>query len=151
MKYQDCIAPAQAPDGMAGECAAGGRLPGANINPNCPECVDEFLAWRPLSYREHFAASHFKGRDLAIAAYEAADPALRQCLDTLTAMLQATGAALRSGLPPDAGGLIAEATAAWLKPVLARAGMLINGEDDDTRALTSAPQAVVDGLMQPDA
>ena len=52
--------------------------------PSCPECVEDFLAWRPLSYREHFAGSHFKGRDLAIAAYEAADPALRARLDALT-------------------------------------------------------------------
>ena len=41
---------------------------------SCPECLDDFLGWRPMSYREHFEASRFKGRDLAIAAYDAADP-----------------------------------------------------------------------------
>ena len=55
----------------------------------------------------------------------------------MTAMLQATGAALRAGLPPDAGGLIAEAAAAWLKPLVARAGALINGEADGRGARTS--------------
>jgi hypothetical protein len=171
MKYQDYVQPAQAPE----DAPDAARLADANINPatglatdylnhfneaimllemlpSCPECVDDFLAWRPLSYREHFAKSHFKGRDLAIAAYDAAEPDLRQSLDALTdsmtAMLEATGAALRSGLPPDAGSLIAEAAAAWLKPLVARAGALINGEADTENGQASAPQSVVDGLMR---
>src|SRR5450830_1377187 len=44
---------------------------------SCPDCRDDFLGWRPMSYREHFEASRFKGRVLAIAAYDAADPSLR--------------------------------------------------------------------------
>jgi hypothetical protein len=174
MKYQDCIRPAQAPDEMPGGHATDERLADANINPvtglatdylnhfneaimllemlrSCPDCIEDFLAWRPLSYREHFASSHFSGRDMAIAAYDAAEPALRERLDaltgTMTAMLEATRAALNSGLPPDAGGLIAEATAAWLKPLIARAGALINGEADTERGQPLAPQAVVDGLF----
>jgi hypothetical protein len=101
-----------------------------------------------MSYREHFAASRFKGRDTAIAAYEAADPRLRASLDgltgTMTAMLKATRAALTSDIPHDAAGEIAGHAAAWLKPLIARAGALINGESS---AAGSAPQAVVDGLM----
>src|SRR5215831_11410791 len=46
--------------------------------PMAPECKDDFLAWQPMSYCEHFAASRFKHRDLAIAAYAAADPAYRR-------------------------------------------------------------------------
>jgi hypothetical protein len=121
MKYQDSIARAQAPNGMASGAAAA-RLAAANINPatglatdylnhfneaimllemlpSCPECREDFLAWRPLSYREHFDSSHFKGRNLAIAAYEAAEPDLRERLDaltdTMTAMLKATRAPAR--------------------------------------------------------
>jgi hypothetical protein len=37
---------------------------------NCPEVRDEFLAWEPMSYREHFRLSYFKTRDVAIAAYD---------------------------------------------------------------------------------
>src|ERR1700751_5447779 len=48
-----------------------------------PECIEDFCAWRPLSYCEHFAASSFKERELAIAAYDLADPALRRRLDGL--------------------------------------------------------------------
>ena len=99
----------------------------------CPDCRDDFLAWRPMSYREHFAASRFKGRDLAIAAYDAADPNLRECLDTLagtmTAVLEATRAAMSADLPPASRGALADRAAAWLKPLVARAGAVINGEE----------------------
>src|SRR3954454_17093904 len=46
--------------------------------PDVPECAEDFLDWKPLSYREHFVASHFKARDLAISAYDSADPAVRE-------------------------------------------------------------------------
>ena len=34
--------------------------------PDMPECAEDFLTWTPLSYAEHFWASNFKARDLAI-------------------------------------------------------------------------------------
>src|ERR1051325_9790530 len=52
--------------------------------PDMPECADDFLQWRPLSYAEHFIASNFKARDLAISAYEAADPEIRAEFDQIT-------------------------------------------------------------------
>src|SRR5471032_354079 len=45
--------------------------------PDMPDCAEDFLGWQPLSYREHFAASNFRARELAIAAYDSADPAIR--------------------------------------------------------------------------
>ena len=103
-----------------------------------------------MSYREHFAVSHFKGRDTAIAAYDAAEPALREGLDkltdTMTAMLEATRAALQSDIAPESAGQIAEHAAAWLKPLIARAGALINGESETVSH--AARQAAVDGLMK---
>src|SRR3979411_3502933 len=41
--------------------------------PDMPECAEDFLTWTPLSYAEHFWASNFKARDLAIEAYELSD------------------------------------------------------------------------------
>jgi hypothetical protein len=65
--------------------------------PDMPECAEDFLGWHPLSYAEHFTASHFKGRDLAISAYNSAvhrraefDNIQRHDLD-----LDAVGAAMR--------------------------------------------------------
>src|ERR1700728_2823871 len=67
--------------------------------PDMPECAEDFLGWQPLSYREHFTASNFKARDLAIAAYEAADTAVRAEFDKLTSamtsILTAVGDAMR--------------------------------------------------------
>lgn len=169
MTYQDGSAPAQAPD----ETAAGGaRLVGANINARTrlatdylnhfneaimllellspyPDCVEDFLAWRPMSYREHFEASRYKGRELAIAAYETAAPGARDGLDALTAtmtvVLEATRAALCIAGAREAAGIIAGGAVACLKPLVARAGAVINGEAGDAEPAT--PQAVVDGLM----
>jgi len=167
MKYQDCAVALQADD-----AGAAAWLADANINPatglasdylnhfneaimllemlsSCPDCLDDFLSWRPMSYREHFEASRFKGRALAIAAYDAADPSLRDCLDTLartmTAVLEATRVAMDSDMPQPTAVALAERAAALLRPLVARAGAVINGEDDGGEVL--APQAVVDGLM----
>jgi hypothetical protein len=176
MKYQDCVEVAQAPDAAADGRAGGGFAScDANINPvtglatdylnhfneaimllemlsSCPDCLNEFLAWQPMSYREHFAVSGFRARAQAIACYDAADPRVRGALDAITsamtAMLEATRVALWPGLPQDAAGLIAEAAAVWLKPQIARAGAIINGQSDVAASAPMAPQAVVDGLMK---
>src|ERR1700692_601757 len=67
--------------------------------PDIPECAEDFLLWYPLSYREHFTASHFKARDLAIEAYESADAGIRAEFDNITgamtSILTAVGAAMR--------------------------------------------------------
>src|SRR5437879_182737 len=67
--------------------------------PDIPECAEDFLAWRPLSYSEHFTASNFKARDLAISAYDAADVGLRAEFDnitgTMTSILIAVSDAMR--------------------------------------------------------
>src|SRR6201995_6146328 len=64
--------------------------------PDMPECVEDFLTWCPLSYREHFAAAHFKTRELAIEAYDSADPGIRTEFDNITtemtSILTAVGA-----------------------------------------------------------
>lgn len=118
-----------------------------------PDCVEDFLAWQPMSYHEHFAASHFKARELAIAAYDIANPAARQRLDELAdamnAILLATKEALSLQLAPAAAGTLAAQAAGWLKPLVGRAGAVINGHhicpveepDDDT------PQVAVDALF----
>src|SRR5947209_7116892 len=65
-----------------------------------PDCIEDLLAWRPATYREHFGQSVQGHRELVIAAYEAADPSARRRLDELadamTAILLATREALRA-------------------------------------------------------
>src|SRR5215813_8331693 len=65
--------------------------------PDIPECADDFLAWSPLSYAEHFWASNFRARDLAIEAYESASADTRaefdQMTETMTSILHEVGSA----------------------------------------------------------
>ncbi len=172
MKYQDCAEALQAEDGAD---MAAARLSDANINPttglatdylnhfneaimllemlsSCPDCREDILGWRPMSYREHFEVSNFKGRALAISAYQAADPNLRSCLDTLagtmTAVLEATRAAMGSAIAPQTAVALAERAAALLRPLVARAGAVINGEENAGAGEPVTPQAVVDRLMK---
>src|SRR3978361_1983010 len=49
--------------------------------PDMPECAEDFFRWRPLSYAEHFTASHFRARDLAISAYNSTDEHIRTEFD----------------------------------------------------------------------
>jgi hypothetical protein len=116
----------------------------------CPEFRADFLAWKPMSYREHFQASHFKTSELAIASYDDADPNVRNSLDTLavtmTIVLEATRAAMDADRRPETVAALAGNAVGWLKPLIARAGAIINGEADADLTLT--PQAVVDKLMK---
>ena len=120
--------------------------------PMAPDCKDDFLAWRPMSYPEHFAASNFKHRDLAIAAYEVADRQYRGLLDQLaeqmTQILTEARNGLKGDLSPDTIRILAEATAHWLKPLVARAGAVINGELSTALPTSdSAPQDAIDALF----
>src|SRR6266850_4838919 len=55
--------------------------------PDMPDCAEDFLLWYPLSYREHFTASNFKARDLAIEAYDSADEHIRTEFDNITSAM----------------------------------------------------------------
>src|SRR4051812_46370815 len=153
------------------------RLAAANINPNTglasdylnhfneaimlldllpttPECIVELIGWEPLSYEEHFAASHFRDRELAITAYRAADPTARMRLDeladTMNALLVATCEAFQRRSSLDAANALAAETAARLKPLVARAGAVINGYDVEHSEdmTTGEQQATVDALFE---
>jgi hypothetical protein len=102
--------------------------------PDMPECAEDFLTWTPLSYAEHFWASNFKARDLAIEAYECADPKVRADFDhlttTMTSILTAVGKAMREASQDRTRATLAEQATAWVKPLVALAGGVINGNTD---------------------
>src|SRR6201999_913770 len=107
-----------------------------------------------LTYQEHFAASHFREKDLAIAAYASAEPRARlrldELADTMNALLVATCEAFQNRASLQSAHALAAETAARLKPLVARAGAVINGHaiehfDDMT---TDEQQATVDALME---
>ena len=141
------------PTGLEGEARAA-QLRAANINPrtglatdylnhfneavmllemipDIPECAEDFLEWHPLTYAEHFTASNFKARDLAISAYESADPAIRaefdQLSNTMTSILTAVGQAMREASQDKTRAKLAEQAIHWVKPLVMAAGGVING------------------------
>jgi hypothetical protein len=104
--------------------------------PDMPECAEDFLCWQPLSYCEHFTASHFKARDLAIAAYDSADASVRAEFDNvtsaMTSILTAVSAAMRDAKQDKTRSRLAEQATGWVKPLVALAGGIINGRGAET-------------------
>lgn len=100
--------------------------------PDMPECAEDFLGWQPLSYAEHFTASNFKARDLAIEAYNTADVRIRKEFDNITsaitAILTAVGAAMREASQDKTRTRLAEQATGWVKPLVTQAGGIINGD-----------------------
>ncbi len=114
-----------------------------------PDCLDDLRAWRPKTYGEHFASSRFSDRAAVIAAYEAADPAVRGALDATsetlnTVFVEACDVVLQH-LGTPAGDALAQRAVAWVKPLIARAAAVINGTNIVLDG--SGTQAAVDALF----
>jgi len=153
--------------------AAAARLADAHINPStglatdylnhfneaimllemlreCPECLDDLRTWQPRGYREHFRKSNFKARELAIAAYESADPVARDMLNALAGTMTTVIEHARTRLDSDASSgdaaVIADRATAWLRLLVAQAGAVINNQ---RLAMSDAPpQDVIDRAMK---
>jgi hypothetical protein len=99
--------------------------------PDIPECAEDFLQWHPLSYAEHFTASHFAARDLAITAYENADLGIRAEFDNITrnmtSILVAVSQAMREAQQDQTRAKLALQATSWVKPLVSAAGGIING------------------------
>jgi hypothetical protein len=100
--------------------------------PDMPECAEDFLSWKPLSYAEHFTASNFKARDLAIEAYNTADTRIRTDFDSITnaitSILLAVSEAMREAQQDKTRARLAEQATIWVKPLVMQAGGVINGD-----------------------
>ena len=109
--------------------------------PDMPECASDFLEWSPLSYAEHFTASNFRARDLAIEAYEMADAKIRtefdHLTDNMTRILTEVGSAMRQVQQDKSRVALAEQAIVWVKPLVMLTAGVING----------AVEADVDSIM----
>jgi hypothetical protein len=155
-----------------GAAAAAARLAEAHINPatglatdylnhfneaimllemaaECADCRADLAAWRRRNYREHFRQSGFKARDLAIAAYDAADPVARDMLDalagTMTTVIEHARNRLHTETDAARAGIIAERAATWLRLLVAQAGAVINNQR--LAASDALPQEAADRAM----
>lgn len=125
--------------------------------PDMPDCAEEVADWAPMTYDDYFRTSHFRERDLAIAAYDAADPGIRADFDAAVTHLDcamAEALALVDGHDPTdpiSGHRIHGFVRERLKPLISRVGGIINGPSItvvapvDTDA--SEAQAAVDELF----
>lgn len=105
-----------------------------------PDCAEDFMAWRPRTYVEHFDASHFDARDLVISTYENADSERRVIFDTLTgkmtAILVEVGQAMHAPQQDSSRARVAGQAAGQLRLLMIQAGSVINGEfADDHRQI----------------
>jgi hypothetical protein len=102
--------------------------------PDIPECAEDFLAWTPLSYADHFCASNFKDRDLAIEAYESAEARVRtefdQLTSSMTSILTAVGTAMREARQDKTRATLAEQATGWVKPLVMLTAGVINGASE---------------------
>jgi hypothetical protein len=107
------------------------------------DCLDDLRGWTPKTYREHFVASRFNDRDAVLAAYEAAEPAVRAALDDVAQRLNSALAAIRDRVLADAGGAadFTKTSLAIVKPLITHAAAIINGAD------AGGSQASVDAMM----
>ncbi|HUG61821.1 MAG TPA: hypothetical protein VMP03_08240, partial [Methylomirabilota bacterium] len=122
--------------------------------PVMPDCALDVMDWQPCSYVEHFRASHFRERDLAIRAYEAVEPARRDAFETTVRAIDDALADLQrlivdapmEALPVDR---IVDLAEIRVKPLLAHAMGLINGGPPVARVTEEGgeAQSAVDALF----
>ncbi len=110
-----------------------------------PDCLEDLRNWQPKTYREHFASSSFASRAELLAAYEAADPKVRDALDsaaeTLNAVLLETREVFLNRYRGPDTELLTQRALTWLRPLLARAAAVINGHGQDP-----APHKTIDAV-----
>lgn len=91
-----------------------------------PEAAEDILAWAPRPYAEHFRLTGYSGAAVAAAAYEAADPAVRERFDAACGAVEAAITAIQAQIR--AGEPVAEDAATGLYALISDAGGVINGE-----------------------
>lgn len=105
-----------------------------DLIPSMPDCIEEVLEWRPMDYCSYFQASRFRERDLAVRAYNAADPVTRQAFEGVIAELDdaviAAQAVLRGpeATAPETLAHLRDLVRGRLQPLIIEAGGLINGQ-----------------------
>lgn len=122
--------------------------------PSMPECRDDLVGWEPLDYHQHFERSNLKHKDLAIAAYDLAEPRARRRFDAACEAMKMTVLTTKNALAGDGpeAEMVATAVraAASLKALVARASASIHGQDLGGEAATiQESQDAIDAILKP--
>lgn len=123
--------------------------------PDMPDCAEDVIGWAPKSYDDYFRGSHFRERDLAVAAYHAADPDIRAEFDaTVTHLDCAMAEALelierQDPTEPVVAHRLRLLVDERLKPLIAAASGIVNGAPSVHSPVPdeSDAQAAVDELF----
>ncbi|MGH6719493.1 MAG: hypothetical protein ACREER_09265 [Alphaproteobacteria bacterium] len=114
-----------------------------------PEFMDDVLAWRPMSYADHFRQGGFRHKALAVAAYDQAPPIYREPFDATIAELDravldgvAAMAKASADGDPLASGFAAAQVARTARDLIDRASAIINGHS------LAARQDEIDALIE---
>ena len=120
--------------------------------PDMPECAEDVLDWQPLSYEQHFEASNFAEKHLAIEAFQAAPSTVRKSLKDVVATLD-TAVCEKQGRLRETDDIMAVAPAVALqtveeiKPLIATASAIIHGHLDASDVSETDSQASIDALF----
>lgn len=120
--------------------------------PDMPDCADDVLDWRPLSYEQHFEASNFAEKHLAVDAFRAAPAAVRKALKDVvatldTAVCEKQGRLRESDDIAAIAPIIARQTVEEVKPLIATASAIIHGHLDPASVAETDSQASIDALF----
>ena len=119
----------------------------------------DLLAWRPLTYEEHFSESGFRDKTLAIAAYRRAPPKIRARFDEAVARLHGEALTLVAEVAAELNGdskprlaASCENAVARLRVLIDEANAIANGETITNRADPNAQgdvvsQAAIDAMF----
>ena len=118
----------------------------------------DLLSWRPLTYEEHFTASGFRDKNLAIAAYRRAPPKIRARFDEAVARLHGEAITLVAEVAANLTGStdtlnqICGQAAQRLRILIEEANAIANGEalpdrTDPDLGLDVGGQAAIDALF----
>ena len=107
----------------------------AELIPDMPDMLGDFIAWSPNSYKDHFRESGVADREFAIAAYDVAPPEYRRPFEVTTDQLDTEILSLQEKLAmtqsQGRGCQYADVTARQcmlIRQLIDRAGCIINGQ-----------------------
>ena len=110
----------------------------AELLVDMPDMVDEFAAWQPKHYRDHFKESGIADRELAVEAYDISPPEYREPFDKTVSMINKQLTLLQKSLQIEKEALLTGAKNEFLlskceliRTLIDKAGGIINGHLPD--------------------
>lgn len=123
----------------------------AELLVDMPDMVDEFAAWQPKHYRDHFRESGIADRELAVEAYDVSPSEYRDPFDNTVSMINKQLTLLQKSLNQEKDALLSGAKNDFLlskceliRTLIDKAGGIINGHLPEAAA--AAKQEALKGL-----